>query len=72
MGICRVAMMGFMWGDVPRYDGGRLLWSDRDLRDMIQWCEDMISEGLTHEPIDRFDLQGFIEWARPQITGATD
>jgi hypothetical protein len=63
MAICRIAMLAYIWKDMPAFDG----YTEQDLRDMIVWCNDMIDQGLTYEPIDRFSLRGFIKWANKQL-----
>lgn len=66
MSICRIAMMAYMSGEeweISAFDG----YTPSDLRDMIQWCRDMLAEGLTHEPHDQFSLEGFIKWTTKEL-----
>lgn len=65
MSVCRVAMLSFLFGD-PCTPGE--LYSGTDLQDVSDFCQAYLDEGLKVEPMDGFDLQGFIDWAAPKIT----
>lgn len=66
MAICRVAMLAFMFGD-PCSPSRASAYSAQDLIDLTEFCQAYIDEGLTHEPMDDFNLQGFIDWAATAI-----
>lgn len=64
MSICRVAMLTFAFGD-PCAPGE--LYSPNDLKDVTEFCQAYLNEGMTVEPMDGFSLQGFIDWAAPHL-----
>ena len=64
--ICRITILAFMFGDIPK--GIEHGYDDWDLENGIQYCEELIKyEGLTHEPMDNFDLKKYIEWAKLKL-----
>jgi len=55
--------MDFMSGENTKH--GYDAW---DLENGIQFCEEYIKyEGLTHEPMDGFNLKEYILWAKDKL-----
>lgn len=67
MSVCRVSMLCYIFGDVPRGEYPHRLYSDNDLHDTIDYCKDLIAQGYRKEPHDQFSLRGFIRWARQEL-----
>lgn len=62
--ICRITILAFLWGDVPKGEG----YDNDDLENGIQYCQELIEhENLTHEPMDNFSLAEYINWAQKLI-----
>jgi hypothetical protein len=60
--ICRITIFAYLFGDIPK--GKENGYDNWDLENAIQYCEELIEEGFTNEPMDNFDLLDFIRWAR--------
>ena len=58
---CRIAMMAFIFGDIPiGIENG---YTKDDLIALIDYCQALIDEGLVTEPHDNFNLKDCIQWA---------
>jgi len=64
--LCRIAVFAYQFGDIPK--GQEHGYEDGDLLNAIEYCEDLVDQGLTKEPMDHFGLRSFIKWAENKIT----
>lgn len=62
-GICRCTILSFIWGESHKGD----YYDDNDLKYGIQFCEDYIAAGFTHEYHDKFNLRDYIKWAKKEL-----
>jgi hypothetical protein len=60
--LCRITVLAYLFGDIPK--GLENGYEDDDLTNAIDYCEALLEEGLVREPMDNFDLQDFIRWAK--------
>jgi hypothetical protein len=72
--ICRITICAFIFGDIPK--GLEHGYTDFDLINGIDYCEGLMEDGFTHDPIDQFSLTDYMAWARrmlgnesPELTG---
>lgn len=67
MAVCRLMFMDFKnnIGRVCPKFGER--YDDYDIVDGINYAEWLIEKGCKHEPLDDFDLNDFILWAKQKI-----
>jgi len=63
--ICRITIVAFIYGDIPK--GIEHGYDNWDLENAINYCNGLIEEGFTHEPMDDFNLKDFIVWAKNKI-----
>jgi hypothetical protein len=63
--LCRITYMAFFFGDIPK--GPEHGYTDDDLVAGITYCEHLLEGGFTHDPIDKFDLQAYIRWAKEML-----
>ena len=61
--LCRVTVLAYMYQVVGPFDG----YGRDDLENAIEYCEALVDEGFTEEPMDHFSLRGFIKWANMEI-----
>jgi hypothetical protein len=69
--LCHICVDGFLFRDDPNImDFPELAtgegYGECGLENAIDFCQAYLDEGLTHEPIQEFDLREFIEWARKE------
>ncbi len=59
------------WGrfDDQEYGEPLELYSDYDLQVGIDYAEDYLEEGVTHEPFHKYDFRAFIAWAEERLKG---
>lgn len=60
--ICRITIFAFMLGDIPK--GKENGYDDDDLKNGIEWCQELIDNGYEIEPMDSFNLKDYIKWAK--------
>ena len=65
MKLCRITVLAFKYGDIPK--GRRNGYTNVDLENAIEYCQDLIEEGFTDEPMDNFNLKDFISWAKASL-----
>jgi hypothetical protein len=58
---CRITFLSFIWGEI--YPG----YTRDDLINGIDYAEHLIEEGFEKEPMDGFDLHGYIQWCKDQL-----
>ena len=63
--LCRITVLAYMWGpgQVNPSDG----YGRKDLEIGIEFCEDLIDRGYIEEPMDHFNLRGYIKWANMEL-----
>ncbi len=61
--LCRITVLAYMHQVEGPFDG----YGCGDLENSIEYCEALIDEGFTEEPMDHFNLRGFIVWANMEI-----
>ena len=61
--LCRITVLAYQCEDVGPRDG----YARKDLENGIEFCEDLIEQGYTEEPMDHFSLRGYIKWANMEI-----
>lgn len=62
--ICRLTIFAFIDHESYKKDGYYDNW---DLENAIQYCQEYIDEGYTHEAMDGFNLKDFIKWAKKEL-----
>lgn len=67
MSLCQIMQDDFMYGWGRYDDHGREGYSDRDLAYGIQYAQDYLDQGVTREPLRKFDLEQFRDWCRSQL-----
>jgi hypothetical protein len=64
--LCRISALAFMWGDIPMAPENG--YGPIDLINGIDYCEGLMEIGFANDPIDKFSLSGYIEWAKGLLT----
>lgn len=67
--ICRITIFAYMF---PEWEGSRSGYDNSDLENGIMYCQEYLDSGLTHEAMDGFSLQGYIDWAKKEIAEERD
>lgn len=62
--LCRLTVMAFADGESRKASGH---YDDVDLLNGIEYCRWLQDQGLSAEPMDRFDLAGYIQWAQNEL-----
>ena len=71
--ICQLMIGSFQgkWGRYPEeitdLQGGPAAFDDMNLQSGIAYSEGLIEEGHVHCPINGYDLEGFIKWAKKHL-----
>jgi hypothetical protein len=60
--ICRITILAFLYPDIDLGIGNG--YDEDDLENAIKYCQEYIEGGFEREPMDDFDLKGFIQWAQ--------
>jgi hypothetical protein len=66
--LCSIAVWAYRIRDrseLPK--GAEHGWDDKDLENAIDYCQQLIEDGYTREPLDDFDLRDFIDWAKTEL-----
>jgi len=77
MAICQVMVAFFCKrsGELTRWycanGQTETRYSDTNLREGIEYCYWLLEDGYTHCPMNHYNLQNFILWAKEQITYGT-
>jgi len=60
--LCRITLLAFVFGDIPKGEVNG--YTDWDLENTIDYCDGLLEEGFTHDPVDRdVNLRAFKTWA---------
>ncbi len=66
MTVCRLMFSDFMH-NTGRSEFGIEYYDDNDIHDGINYAKYLIEMGFVAEPLDDFNLQNFIEWAKQKL-----